>query len=269
MISLTPDHLRWIAYALFALSLIPVILTVIQYLRSRRAKYYVMRSNALKRAGRWALLALVLILVGAAVLLVTAEVPQIVMTPTPTPTFTPTFTPLPTVTPTPPPTATPSSTPTRRPTATAPFIPTPTPTIEPPASALTPLPSAVPPPEEARIELRALAMERDDEGLPVEPTNTFPPGRHRIYLFFRFEGMADDITTTFAWYQDGEFFERCSDTWLWGRQGRDWGESGRMTYFCEPAIGWAPDQYEVRVFIEDQLQGSAEFEVVEEESAEE
>jgi len=173
--------------------------------------------------------------------------------PTPTPTFTPS------------PTATPTVTPTPRPTATAPAIPTATPEVPPPAAALTPLPSAVPAREDARIQLMALALEVDAQGQPVNPGNEFPPGRHRVYAFFQYDGMVDGTTTTFAWYKDGEFIESCSDTWLWGvAKGRDWGEHGFTWYACDPAAGWEPGRYEIRVFIETRLQGIAQFAITEE-----
>lgn len=255
------DWLRWIAYVVLLASLIPVALTIREFLRSRRAKYYAVRQSALRRAARFALVSLLLVALGAALFGAPSLLPQIIQTPTPTPTATA----QPSPSPSPSPRPSPTPTPTRRPTATAPLIPTATPEVLLPESALSPLPSAVPAGEDAEIELLALATGEDEEGRPLEPGSEFPPGDHRMYLFFQYEGMEDGVMTTFAWYREGEFIEGCSDTWLWGMvEDRHWGESGKISYFCEPAGGWEPGQYEIHVFIEDRLQGIAQFVITEE-----
>lgn len=177
---------------------------------------------------------------------------------------TPTLTSTPTRTSTPRPTLTPTPVPTRGPTATPPPIPTSTPAILPPDTALTPLPSAVPAPQDARITLITLALDRDANGRPVNPGNEFPSGDRRVYLFFSWENMRNNIVTTFAWYKDGEFIDFCSDTWLWGTtEGRNWGEHGWTSYYCRLPGGWQAGRYEIRVFIETRLQGIAQFVIVE------
>lgn len=269
MTFLTTDVLRWVAYVLFVLSIIPLFLSARYYLKSRRAKYYIGRSEALQQSGRW--IALALVVAGLAVTVLIAG-PQLSFPFLTSPTVTPTFTASPTLivfasptsSPTPSRTFTPTTTPTRPPTATPPFIPTPTPKAKLPEFALSPLPSAVPAGEDAYIKLITLAMEKGEDGGPVEPGSEFPAGKHYVYLFFQYDGMEEGVMTTFAWYRDGEYLERCSDTWLWDMvEGRDWGKSGRMSYYCNPAGGWEPGMYEIHVFIEDQLQGIAEF-VIEE-----
>lgn len=259
---LTLDLIRWVAYALLIVSAIPAGQIVIQLIRARRAPYYAMRQNALGRARRWALVALILQAVAAALLIVPPRVATMLSPPTPIPAATPTGVPPATVTPLP--TRTPTATPTRPPTATPPFIPTSTPGVQPPPSALSPIPSAVPAGKDARISIITLAAGQDASGQPVDPGAEFPPGDRRIYLFFTYEGMNDGAVTTFAWYRDGEFIDFCSDTWAWGFvEGRNWGEEGRTSYFCKPPGGWQPGSYEIRVFIEARLQGVAQF-VVEE-----
>jgi hypothetical protein len=230
-------------------------LAITQLITARRAPFYVMRRNALTRATRWALAALASLVVAVLLLLVVpfllAAVPASVL-PTVTLTSVPTATSRPTPIPT--------ITPTRRSTATPPFIPTSTPAILPPESALSPLPSAVPAGEDAHIAIITLATEQDASGQPVDPGVEFPSGDHRMYLFFTYEGMRNGTTTTFAWYKDGQLIDYCSDTWLWGLvEGREWGESGRTSYFCKPPGGWAPGTYEIRAFIETRLQGIAQF----------
>jgi len=133
-----------------------------------------------------------------------------------------------------------------------------------PPGALTPLPSAVPAPPEAKLELLALAMEKDRRDEPIQPRSEFPPGEHDVLLFFHYDGMSDGIQVTFAWYREGELIDQCSDTWLWGQDdGRDWGEVGWTSYVCTPATGWEPGNYEIRVFIETRLQGVAQYVVTE------
>ncbi len=262
MIDLILNLLRWIAYALLIASAISAGLAILQLSRARRAPYYAARRLAIKRSRRWISVTLVLLVLAVVLLLVPPQLTVVLPAPTPVPTVTPTATP--TSTPTPRPTRTPTVTPTRRPTATPPFIPTSTPVILPPESALSPLPSAVPAGEDARISIITLSTEQNAEGEPVDPGVEFPPGDHRVYLFFTYEGMQDGITTTFAWYKDGEFLDFCSDTWLWGLvEGRDWGERGRISYHCRPPGGWEPGSYEIRVFIEARLQGIAQFVIAE------
>jgi hypothetical protein len=256
------DLIRWGAYALLIASAIPAGMAVSQLVKSRRARYYVTRQNAFKRAKRWILAAFVLQALAVVLLVAGLYLPAIMpaspVTLTATPTVTPVFTP------TPRPTRTPTVTPTRRPTATPPFIPTSTPAAPLPEPALSPLPSAVPAGEDARIAVITLAADRDDNDQPVDPGTEFPPGDHRVYLFFTYEGMKNGVTTTFAWYKDREFIDFCSDTWLWGLvEGRDWGERGRTSYYCNPPGGWKPGTYEIQVFIEDRLQGVAQFLITE------
>lgn len=257
--ALTLDWLHRIAYALLIASAIPVGLAIHQFIKARHAAYYILRREALGRAGRWVLAALVLQALAVALLVVPPRLVAIVHRPeepvldTPTPALTAT------VTPTPRPTRTPTVTPTRRPTATPPFIPTPTPTVSPPDTALTPIPSAVPAGEDARITLVALAIEKDERDRPVEPGDEFPPGDHWVYLFFAYEGMENGVVRTFAWYKEGEFIEFCSDTGLW-----EWGQRGATWYGCRLPGGWEPGRYEIHVFIETLLQGIAQFVIAEE-----
>ena len=257
MTPLTLGLIRWVAYALLIVAAVLVGLAITQLITARRAPFYVMRRNALTRATRWALAALASLVVAVLLLLVVpsllAVVPASVLP-------TATLTSVPTATATSRPTPIPTITPTRRPTATPPFIPTSTPAILPPESALSPLPSAVPAGEDAHIAIITLATEQDASGQPVDPGVEFPPGDHRLYLFFTYEGMRNGTTTTFAWYKDGQLIDYCSDTWLWGLvEGRDWGERGRTSYFCKPPGGWVPGTYEIRAFIETRLQGIAQF----------
>jgi hypothetical protein len=255
--------MRWVAYALLLASAVPAGLAVAQLIRARRAPYYALRREALRRGMRWVLVALVWLALAIAVLIVPSRLAAILSPPAPVPTATAAT--VSTRTPTPRPTRAPTTTPTRRPTATAPFIPTSTPDVPVPESALSPLPSAVPAGEDARITVITLAAGEDALAQPVDPGAEFPPGDHRVYLFFTYEGMQNGVATTFAWYKDGEFLNFCSDTWAWGLvEGREWGEVGRTSYYCKPPGGWEPGAYQVHVFIETRLQGTAQFVITEE-----
>lgn len=255
---------RWVAYALLVASVVPIGIAVSQFVKARRAPYYFQRREALRLATRWMLPALAALAIGAILLIVTSRLTASAPAPTATLTSAPTVTPQSTHALTPSAMLGASVTPTRRPTATPPAIPTPTLSVPLPAPALSPLPSAVPAGEEAHITLVALALERDGSDQPVSPSTEFPPGDHRVYLFFTWEGMRNGNMTTFAWYKDGEFLDFCSDTWLWGMaEGRDWGERGHISYYCKLPGGWEPGNYEIHVFIETLLQGVTQFAITE------
>ena len=265
-------YLNWAAYGLFAVAVAPAILAIGDLLRARHARYYVSRRAALARAVRWILVSLLVLVAAVTLLVVPARVVDVLpsaatptrgVTPVPTLADTPVSTPTPTFTPQP--TPTPTTTPTSRPTATAPVIPTDTAEVPPPDFVLTPLASAVPAGEDARIQLMALALQADSEDQPVEPRLEFPAGKRRVHVFFQYEGMTDGIATTYVWYREGELIEPCSDRWLWGLpEGRQWGEHGFTWYACEPSAGWEPGRYEIRAYLGAALQGVAQFAIVEE-----
>lgn len=239
-------------------SIIPLGLSIPQFLKSRRAKYYGIRREALQRALRWLLImgivqAAAILLLIVCPLLESSDAP-----PLPNATALPTNTPVETTrssTNTPRPTDEPTITPTRRPAATP--APTPVPTM-PPSDGPTPELSPVPAGSEASVKFTALAMEKNESGLPVNPGFEFPPGDHAVYVFFTYEGMQNGVERTFIWYKEGEFLERCSQTALW-----EWGDRGRTSYYCEPSTGWEPGDYEVHVFVEDRLQFLVEFVITE------
>jgi hypothetical protein len=254
-------YLRWIAYALLIGSIIPAVLSIPKFVKSRRAKYYGIRREALQQALR-RLLVMGIIQAVAILLLVVSPLLQREILATPEATAPPTGTPIattPVPAATPPPAETPTPPPTRRPSPTStPTVPTVPPSKGPTPEGPTPPLSPVPAGPEASIRFTALAMERNESGLPVNPGFEFPPGDHAIYLFFTYEGMQNGVERTFAWYKDGEFFERCSQTALW-----EWGDRGRTSYYCEPSVGWEPGDYEIHVLVEEQLQFLVEFTITE------
>ena len=255
MAPLILDLIRWLAYALLIASAVPAGLGIFQLNKARRAPYYVMRREALRRAVRWGLTMLVLQALAVVLLVVTPLVAAIVSVPAPVPAATPTATPP--FTSTPRPTRTPTVTPTRRPTATPPFIPTSTPDVPVPESALSPLPSAVPARGDARIAIITTAADRDDNEQPVGLGTEFPPGDHRVYLFVSYEGMTNGVAWTLAIYREGEFLDAATQLW-------EWGEQGSTYLYYKPPGGYEPGLYEMRVFIETRLQGIAQFVITEE-----
>jgi len=241
---------RAIAFLLLAAAGVAGVLALHQVIRARRARFFILARHATRKARR-RLTTTTLLLVGAALVAIVEPdipVPELA-TPSPTsdearPEPTATRDALPAA-----PTASPTPTPTT-PTPSA----SPTPAVPPPDIALTPIPGALPARDEARIELAALAMEKSEAGRPVDPATTFPEGQHALYLFFTYSGLENGVPRTFAWYKEGEFWPRCSDTDLWA-----WGPRGATWFFCWPSDGWQPGDYEIRVFVDARLQGIAGF----------
>jgi hypothetical protein len=250
---------RSIAYVLLVAAIVPVGVVISQLIKARRAPYFAMRQAALKRGRRWILTALVVLVVAIDLLVVPPRLAALLHRPeepvldTPTPTPAPIITATRTLSPT----RTPTVTPTRRPTATPPFIPTLTPEVPLPESALTPLPSAVPAGDDARITIITLAATRDDAGQPVDPGTEFPRYIPRVHLFITYKGMRNGIAWTFAIYREGELLDSATQLWKWGIE-------GKTNLYHEPPGGYAPGIYEMRVFIEERLQGVAQFVVREE-----
>ncbi|MCP4535888.1 MAG: hypothetical protein GY832_01980 [Chloroflexi bacterium] len=250
--------LRWIAHAILLAALIPTAAVILQLVKSRQAPYYAMRADALKQAKRWMLIVLVLLILGIDLLVVPPRLAMIwPFSQESTPEDVP---PSPIATsiikPTLRPTRTPTTTPTRRPTATAPFIPTPTSAVPPPELALTPLPAAVPAGADAHITIVTLAAERDQAGSPVDPGDEFPPGDHRVYLFIAYDGMANGVAWTFVIYRERELLDSTTQLWEWGADG------GTYLYYKPPG-GYEAGRYEMQVFIEQRLQGIAQFIITE------
>ena len=69
--------------------------------------------------------------------------------------------------------------------------------------------------------------------------------------------MTNGSTWTFAIYCEGELLDGTPRLWEWGRQG--------ATYlYYKPPGGYEPGAYEMRVFVEQNLQGVAQFVITEE-----
>lgn len=259
-------------YALVAFFLVGTGVSVIQFSHARRARYYILRETARRRATRWLIGSLVSLALG----LVLCTLPhylsaRLQATATPFVSQPPTPSPAPPLSPETPPetlpppataTQTPvrTATPTRRATATPPFIPTPTPPFPLPETALTPLPSAIPAGAEARITIVTFAR-GEDGGRPVEPGSEFPSDDERVYAFIEYEGMDRGVTWTYGWYAEGDYLE--GNTCLWGiatdECPRIFGRTGGNYLFFRPPGGYDPGTYEVRIWIEGRFQTSEQF----------
>lgn len=232
---------------------IALVLTIRAYLQSRSGAYYAVREQALRTAGR----ALLVTLVFLALTITLILIPKHQSTPQSTPTATVRLAPTPTqalTTPTPLPMAT--ATPTSLPTATEPFIPTTTPTPRPPDTALTPLPSAVPPPADAHIELTGLAQEVDENGFCQEPATQFPSGVGRLYLCYTYDGLLPNVPWTVAWYCGGEYLGGGTSLWESGRA------AGNGYVFLSPSQGYPVGECEAQIWLAERLQFRARFKIV-------
>ncbi|HLF28372.1 MAG TPA: hypothetical protein VJG32_18725 [Anaerolineae bacterium] len=183
--------------------------------QSRRAPYYILREEAARSAGRWALASLLAATLTISVAVYTSQ--SAPLTPTPEPRVTSTIR-VPTLGLTP--TRTPSATPTPSPTLTA--SPTPTPTLAPavdvPDILLTPIPNAAPPDPAARFEFITLASRIDANLQPVDPGLQFPIGSSRVYVFFRASGVNNGAPWGIFCYRDEAIVDLFVGLWEDGTQ---------------------------------------------------
>lgn len=233
-----------------------LLVAVRAYFQVRRAEFYVVREEA-RRAGLRAILMVFLL---ALLTLVAVFFPRQAARPqaTPLPTLqTPaqTLTTVPTSAPS---TATPTATPTAapQPTATEPFIPTSTPPATLPPEFASPLPSAVPPPGDARLEFWTFSQEVSENSQPVRPGTQFEAGIERVYLFFRYDGLLPNASWAAVWYKDGQLLS--GGAYLWESQR----PTGEWYVYLTLEDGYPAGEYEVQVWLGSRLQIRARFSVV-------
>ncbi len=231
---------------------VTLVIAVRAYAHLRRAGYYVLREAARRTFTRSLLVLLILAFLTIGSLLIPRQestpLPTLTATANQPPTPTPTF-----VTPT----LAATATPTPQPTATEPFIPTSTPQATLPITFTTPLPSAVPPPADARIEFWTLAQGVDENDRPVDPATVFPAGIERVYLFFTYDGLLPNVPVTILWYRNGELLNGGIDLWESERV------RGERYVYLVPAGGYTAGRYQVQVWLGDRLQIQVAFSVVE------
>ena len=245
-----------------AVTVVVLVIVAVTSLRlARSGSYYVMREEARKRGLRLILAATFMIPVAlglAAYVDHTAEysVPVARATETPMPTAT---RPRPTTAHTSEP---PTSTPLPRPTATP--LPIPTATASPtripptdlPPTLLTPIPSAVPAAENASfgpIQLGSGYIRETSQLTGI--SNVFPLDTPVIHATFLVRNLNRNAVWAAAWYHDGKYV--AVDPLLW----TDLHNIVGHAFFGRPG-GYRPGKWELRLYIEDRLQGKATFTVL-------
>jgi len=248
---------QWLAPWLVGAGLLGValalVVTVRAYLAVQRAEYYIVREEARQTGLRATLAVFIFILLTVIFLLIPrrAASPQSIALPT-----TPASQQQPAHTPTPlPSVATATHTATPPPTATEPFIPTSTPQATLPPAFLSPLPSSVPPPGDARFEFWTLAEGVDENAQPIRPASQFPVGIERVYLFFRYDGLLPNVSWTTVWYLNGELLSGGSSLWESRRPTGEW------HVFLALDGGYPVGEYEVQVWLGDRLEIRIRFSV--------
>lgn len=275
----THDSLTVIAAAVAVFAIILLGIAVRRARHAQRAAYYVTRRHSQDTANRQFLWAMALLLVAAGVFIASRIIPQesrpgdsVASTPAAGIVATILLTAEPTAT-TPP--TEPAATPTDSPPAPTEALPTST--VAPPTAAASPSPEpAILPTETSALRtdapivketetppvasgsryftLRAIAGGIDLSGLPVNPSLQFEAGAPSIYIFFDFQNVPEGRRLRHNWFRDGGsvYFESMP----WERPG-----SGNAAINWSPPKGFPPGIYEVRVFLDDQLQFVANFEV--------
>lgn len=284
----THDSLTVIAAAVAAFAIILLGIAVRRAHHARRAAYYVTRRHSQDTANRQFLWSILLLLIAAGVFIASRIIPQeprpgdpaipaepapaaiiittILPTPEPAPTSEqPQSGQLPGVDASPaPPTpadALPADTVEPRPPAQSPS-PEPSPLSPEATAVITDVPlaaqteTATPAPAAGNkyFVLRAIAGGVDPSGLPVNPSLQFDAGVPSIYVFFDFQNVPAGRRLRHNWFRDGGsvYFESLP----WERSG-----SGNAAIDWSPPNGFDAGVYEVRVFLDDQLQFVANFEV--------
>ncbi len=155
-------------------------------------------------------------------------------------------------------TATPSGSPTSTP--SPPTLPTSTPQatvtltttaeIGSPTSTQTPTPTFGITRSGARLSSIIFAPDMANNR-PVGPATDFPAGTKRVYAFFEYEGMNNGLPWGHAWYLNGAEIIAEKTTWELGKRGRAW------LFMNIQRSG----NYEIRLFVEDQLVQTGVFRV--------
>jgi hypothetical protein len=247
----------WI-FGAFLVGILVAVLAAARYAReARTSQFYFIREQARVKAGRVMILVGFLVVVtGALAILLnlsnafTGGVAQVTPTPTPMPTLSPTA-PATAV-----PTASPTSvlTPTPKPAATSSPTISPTPTTGTPSSALTPIVGVKTPSPDAVFGEITLAQGVTEDNEPKDPGTAFPVRISELYAFFDYENLSDGVLWTQVWYRGGKEIGSESSLWEWGSYGTAW-------IFLKPVGGYSRGEYEVRLYIGDELEQTATFTV--------
>lgn len=273
MDALWSKPLTYLIGGMFLLALALFILSMIELRRARRGRYWRLRRQAGQRGGQLFLVSVTLFGLAAVIAFFSgfAAIALGSVFPSPTPTLTPSITPriaTPNVEGTVQAiliataqqegvtqtalarmTATPTLTlsPTFTVTATATSPPTPTITLTPTATFdlvlhFTPPPSTVQSRPDAAIGIVSASAEISPDQQPTAASETFPAGVQRIYFFIAYQNMDDGLTWSRVLYREGVPVQ--GGAYHWGL-----GEAGQSFFFFGREDGYAPGNYEVRVFL--------------------
>lgn len=233
------------------------VLVAARYAReAKTSQFYFIREQARIKAGR------VMILVGLLAIIATAlgvllfvsntftRIAEDRPTPTPVPTLSPTTPPIAVVTVSP----TPLLTPTPKSTVTSSPSPTIIPTVLSPSATPTRIVGVETPSPDAAFGEIILARGVTGDNEPEGPGVVFSSGIPELYAFFDYENLSDGVLWTQAWYREGKELGSESNLWEWGVYGTAW-------VFLKPVGGYTRGEYEVRLYIGDELKQTATFTV--------
>lgn len=275
--------LTYLIVGLFIVALLLFLLSIQQLRRGRKGPYWRLRRQASQRGGVMFLASIGLFAVALAMAfysglaalafrgvddffrqgrngLVGVVVPTPTLTPaesdtpTPEPTATATFTETPVPTDVPTETATSTLTPTFTETSTSPptptITPTPTETLTPSATFeqvlnLTPPVPGATARAGASIEIISASDTSAVPEAPPQDTPVLPAGLTRIYVFISYRSMNDGAVWSRVLYRDGLPVQ--GQAYIWGQ-----GASGRSLFFFGNDEGYAPGEYEARLYLGDE-----------------
>lgn len=231
------------------------LLAAARYTReAKTSQFYFIREQARIKAGRVMLLVsflVVITLVLGVLLTVSNTFGRVARaSPTPTPTLSPTMSPTPVATVP----LTPTLSPTPQPTVTPSPSPTAVPTPGTPSSALTPVVGVKTPSPDATFGAITMAQGVTEDNEPKDPGTVFPAGIPQLYAFFDYRNLSNGVLWTQAWYREGKEIGSESSLWEWGSYGTAW-------IFLKPVGGYSRGEYEVRLYIGDELKQTAHFTV--------
>jgi hypothetical protein len=95
------------------------------------------------------------------------------------------------------------------------------------------------------------AQDIDAQGAPVGAGNLLPAGLDRLYAFFDYTAMRDDLTWRRIWYYEGDVVAEGEGTWDAGVSGTEW-------VALESDAPLAPGVYRLELYIEAQLAVTAD-----------
>jgi hypothetical protein len=232
------------------------LLVAARYTReAKTSQFYFIREQARVKAGRIMILVGFLVVVTVALFLlrtVSGTLRDVQASPTPMPTASLTTPPVTAVVTIPPTSAV--LTPTPKPTATASPSPTAIPTVRTPTLTPTRIVGAETPSPGATFGGITLARGVTGDNKPKDPGTVFPAGISQLYAFFDYENLSNGVLWTQVWYRGGKEIGSESNLWEWGSYGTAW-------IFLKPVGGYSRGEYEVRLYIGDELEQTAAFTV--------